>query len=78
MQLTAAEIKIVLDALNDREGVLSSDWEAASRTNSFALMMSLCDQLREVRNLSYKLQQDNTPAVDPLDDFNYVGSRHHY
>lgn len=56
MELTTAELNLLLLlALNDREGVLSTDWQRASDKDSTSLMMTLCEELREVRTLSYKL-----------------------
>ena len=53
--MTAADLNLILLALNDREGVLSSDWEAASRSNSLALAESICAELCEVRTLANKI-----------------------
>lgn len=55
-ELTPDEIKILLDALNDRESVLAAMWEKANDINSVPQMMGLCEKLREVRNLAYKLR----------------------
>lgn len=55
--LTAAEIDMLLLALNDREGVLSTDWERAKGTAETA---SLHKQLRDVRALADKLAPRST------------------
>lgn len=62
VNLTPAEIETLLNALNDREGVLSTDWEAATRANSVAGKAYLSKRLDAVRALAYKLQQ-KAPAV---------------
>jgi len=54
--MDATELNLILTALNDREGVLSSDWEAANRANSNALMIKLRNEMREVRNLADKIE----------------------
>jgi len=55
MQINTNELEIILLALNDREGCLSTDWENASKANSVSLMLSLCDELRELRKLADKI-----------------------
>ena len=46
---------LLLLALNDREGVLSTDWEAANRKESHALANQIGQQMCEVRALADKL-----------------------
>lgn len=53
--LTNAEIDILLLALNDREGVLSTDFLRASETGGLAEVEQLRRELAEVRALSYKI-----------------------
>ena len=53
--LNDAETELLLQALNDRERVLSTDWEAASKARSPVLLMRLHDELRAVRALAHKL-----------------------
>ena len=50
--LTTAHLNLILTALNDREGVLSTDYEAAQRANSDALVASIRAELRDVRALA--------------------------
>lgn len=59
--LTDTEIELLLQALNDREGVLSTDWEAASRANSTALTERLRNELINVRALAHKLIAAQAP-----------------
>lgn len=53
--LTTAQLGLILTALNDREGVLCSDYEAAQRANSDALVASISAELRDVRTLANKI-----------------------
>ena len=53
--MSATELNLILNALNDREGVLASEWEAANRANSSALMRKLSNEIDEVRELGYKI-----------------------
>lgn len=53
--MNTTELNLILNALNDREGVLSSDWEAASRANSIALVESISAEMRDVRTLANKI-----------------------
>lgn len=60
MQLTQAQICLLLDALNSHEGVVAVDYERAVRLNSFALVDVLKRDLAEIRktaaDLSLQLQ----------------------
>ena len=53
--MNTTELNLILTALNDREGVLSSDWEAARRDNSIALVESISAEMRDVRALANKI-----------------------
>ena len=50
--LTTAQLNLILTALNDREGVLATDYEAALRANSVALVASISAEMRDVRALA--------------------------
>lgn len=52
MQLTAAELALILLALNDREGVLACDYEQAIKIDSKALVTKIAQEMGEVRALA--------------------------
>lgn len=53
--LTTPQLNLILVALNDREGVLATNYEAARRANSDALVASISAELRDVRTLANKI-----------------------
>jgi hypothetical protein len=55
MQLTQAQINILLDALNSHEGVVAVDYERAVRLNSVALIDVLKRDLAEIRKTAAAL-----------------------
>lgn len=50
--LTTAQLNLILNALNDRESALSTDYEAAQRANSRTLVAAISAELRDVRTLA--------------------------
>lgn len=53
--ITKPDLEVVLLALNDREGVLSGDYERAVKANSQALVEQIKIQLAQVRRLASEL-----------------------
>jgi hypothetical protein len=52
MQLNHDELGLILEGLSDYEQRLCVYWAKASEANSTALLVSLCEDLRQVRNLA--------------------------
>lgn len=72
MILSAEDMALLLEALNDRESVLGAEYEAARRANSVALQKQLSGKLNAVRDMAYRLQAearclDLCQAFDALD-----------
>lgn len=55
MQLTPADISLLLQALNSHEGVIAGDYERSRKTGSAALTASLSHELGEIRDLCQRL-----------------------
>lgn len=62
MHFSPAELETILVALNDREGVLCTDWEAASRAKSNAQVESISAELRSLRALADKIASASIAA----------------
>jgi hypothetical protein len=59
MQLSKEEINLMFLALNDREGVLATDWEIEHKTNPFsAKAEELRKEMGKVRALSARLEAE--------------------
>ena len=50
--LTTPQLGLILTALNDREGVLATNYEAARRANSDARVAAISAEMRDVRALA--------------------------
>lgn len=54
-QLNAHELNVLMLALNDREGVLATDYELAYSKKSYALAEQHAKELKELRALAEKV-----------------------
>jgi hypothetical protein len=52
LNLNAYQMNVLMQALNDREGVLSTDYENAWRKKSYALASQRAQELKELRALA--------------------------
>lgn len=55
MQLSPADVTLILEALNTHDGILSADFEQSQRCNSIALSESLRHELASLRDLATRL-----------------------
>lgn len=55
LQLSPADVTLILEALNTHEGILSTDFEQSQRCNSVALSESLRRELVSLRALATRL-----------------------
>lgn len=79
MELSLTQLSILMQALNDREGVLSGDYLRAQQASSDALLEKVRGDLKELRAVADVLRTEERRLQEELlDNFNYVGSRHHY
>lgn len=79
MELSLTQLSILMQALNDREGVLSGDYLRAQQASSDALLEKVRGDLKELRAVVDVLRTEERRLQEELlDNFNYVGSRHHY
>ncbi len=69
---TTDELNVLMLALNDREGVLSGDWERAHRSNQFgARAEELRAEMNDLRKLSEKVSAafDKASAAERAANF---------
>jgi hypothetical protein len=62
MQLNRSELNVILAALNDREGVLATEYELAFRAKSYALADAFVEEMKELRRIAEVVSLENQTA----------------
>jgi hypothetical protein len=62
MKLSRNEMNIILAALNDREGVLATDYELAFSAKSYALAGAISEDMKELRKVAEIVARANQTA----------------